>query len=298
MGDSIQLERGLSATAEIRALIDELNAELSVHYAAEQRHGLSLDALFEPHIRFFVALADGKPQGCGGVALFPEFAELKRMYVRPQARGGGIAETILERLTQEAAAAGLPMLRLETGTMQLRAIRFYERSGFRTCQAFPPYASMAPYAIATSVFMEKRIGPDPVIKIAPYLEANFDGVDALWREAFPDDPPRNAAKTVIPSKLANQPDLLLVALDGNRIVGSVMAGYDGHRGWINRVAVLKSHRKQGIGASLIQHAEARLRTLGCIKINLQVITSNAAVVEFYRRMGYAVEERISMGKEI
>jgi putative acetyltransferase len=155
--DSIRLERGLSATPEISALIRELDAELSAHYAAEQRHGLTLDALFEPHIRFFVAWVDGKPQGCGGVGLFPGFAELKRMYVRPHIRGGGIADAILARLSQEAAAAGLSMLKLETGTMQQRAIRFYERSGFKPCEAFPPYAAMAPYAIATSVFMEKRI---------------------------------------------------------------------------------------------------------------------------------------------
>ncbi|HWC63743.1 MAG TPA: GNAT family N-acetyltransferase, partial [Rhizomicrobium sp.] len=226
--DSIRLERGLAATPEIRALIAELDAELSAHYAAEQRHGLSLDALFEPHIRFFVAWADGKAQGCGGVALFPGFAELKRMYVRPAARGGGIADAILERLSQEASAAGLDLLRLETGTMQQRAIRFYERCGFKTCGSFPPYAAMAPYAIATSVFMEKRIGDD-AIKVVSYAERHFDGMDALWRQAFPGDPPRNAAKRAIASKLAIQPDLLLVALDGDLVAGSVMAGYDGYR---------------------------------------------------------------------
>jgi putative acetyltransferase len=155
--NSIRVERGLSATAEIRALIGELDAELSAHYAAEQRHGLSLDALFEPHIRFFVAWVDGNPLGCGGVALFADFAELKRMYVRPAARANGVADAILEKLTAEAFAAGLKTLRLETGTMQRRAIRFYQRSGFRACEAFPPYTAMAPYATATSVFMEKRI---------------------------------------------------------------------------------------------------------------------------------------------
>jgi putative acetyltransferase len=155
--NGIRLERGLAATPEIRSLISELEAELSANYLPEQRHGLSLDALFEPHIRFFVAWTEDGPQGCGGAALFSDFAELKRMYVRESARGKGVAEAILQKLTAEAAAAGLDVLKLETGSLQRRAIRFYERTGFRICGAFKPYASMPPSAVATSVFMEKRI---------------------------------------------------------------------------------------------------------------------------------------------
>ena len=136
------------------------------------------------------------------------------------------------------------------------------------------------------------------IKILPYTSRHFDGLAALWREAFPDDPARNAAKSVVPSKLAVQPDLLLVAVDGDLVVGSVMAGYDGHRGWINRIAVLKLHRGQGIGRRLIAEAEARLQVMGCIKVNLQVLVSNQAAVEFYRHAGYVVEERISMSKQL
>ena len=77
-----------------------------------------------------------------------------------------------------------------------------------------------------------------------------------------------------------------------------MVGYDGHRGWINRLAVLKARRAQGVGALLMREAEDRLRALGCGKINLQVRTANRAVVEFYRSLGYDVEERISMSKLI
>lgn len=93
-----------------------------------------------------------------------------------------------------------------------------------------------------------------------------------------------------------QPNLLLVALEDDRIVGSVMAGYDGHRGWISRIAVLTSHRDRGLGEALIAAAEERLAALGCVKINLQVVEANAAVVEFYKRVGYQVEARISMSK--
>ena len=138
-------------------LVDELERELSLNYPAEQRHGLKLHALFEPHIRFFVARKDGEAVACGGIALFGDFAELKRMYVRPGARGQGAADAIIARLTAEAKNAGLHVLRLETGTAQQAAIRFYARHGFAICDAFDPYASMLPHSIAGSVFMEKRI---------------------------------------------------------------------------------------------------------------------------------------------
>jgi ribosomal protein S18 acetylase RimI-like enzyme len=137
-----------------------------------------------------------------------------------------------------------------------------------------------------------------MVAILTYEDAHFAGVDALWRDAFPDDKPWNLAALAIAEKIKVQPDLLLVALEGPLVVGSIMAGYDGHRGWISRIAVLRSHWKRGIGQALIREAEARLQKLGCSKINLQVVASNASVVGFYRRLGYEVEERISMSKRI
>ena len=145
-------------TAEVAALIGELNDELGALYTPEQRHGLALDAIFQPHIRFFVAWRDGQAVGCGGVAFFDGFAELKRMYVRPQLRGQGVADAIIERLAGEALTSGRDLLRLETGSHSLAAIRFYDRLGFRYCDAFAPYAAMPPAAIITSVFMEKTVG--------------------------------------------------------------------------------------------------------------------------------------------
>jgi ribosomal protein S18 acetylase RimI-like enzyme len=136
------------------------------------------------------------------------------------------------------------------------------------------------------------------IVIEACSQKDLPDIDLLWREAFADDQPRHRADVVLPAKLAFQPDLFLVARDGGRVVGSVMAGYDGHRGWINRVAVLKTHRRQGLGMLLMREAEARLRALGCAKINLQVRSSNRAVIDFYRDLGYDVEERISMSKLI
>ncbi len=135
-----------------------------------------------------------------------------------------------------------------------------------------------------------------MFSIIEYAGAHFDGVDALWRDAFPNDAPWNTAHISIPEKLRYQPNLFLVALESGQVAGSIMAGYDGHRGWISRIAVLQSHRQKGIGEALVQEAERRLAALGCLKINLQVIASNSAVLGFYRKCGYEVEERVSMSK--
>jgi putative acetyltransferase len=157
VADEIVVERVTGPTEEVRRLVGELEAALSANYAPHQRHGLKLDALFQPGIRFFVARFDGEAVGCGGIALLDGFAELKRMYVRDGVRGRGVAPAILARLEREAREAGYEVGRLETGTLQHQAIRFYGRSGFRTCGAFGGYATMAPGQIDTSVFMEKAL---------------------------------------------------------------------------------------------------------------------------------------------
>jgi putative acetyltransferase len=156
----ITVELTPAATEEARALVGELEAALTAEYPPEQRHGLALDAIFQPHIRFFVARLDGVAMGCGGVALFADFAEVKRMYAREAARGRGVAQAVLRRIEAAASAAGFAVLRLETGTKQRAALRFYEREGFRRCAAFGDYRAMAPQAIATSIFMEKTLSRD------------------------------------------------------------------------------------------------------------------------------------------
>lgn len=157
MPDHIEIERAAAATDEVRSLVAELEATLSANYEPHQRHGLKLDAIFRPHIRFFVARLNGAAVGCGGIAFCEGFAELKRMYVRAAMRGRGVAPAVLARLEYEARAAGYGSVCLETGTLQHAAMRFYERSGFVRCRAFGDYARMAPDAIETSVFMEKSL---------------------------------------------------------------------------------------------------------------------------------------------
>ena len=124
------------------------------------------------------------------------------------------------------------------------------------------------------------------------------GVIALWETVFPDDPPHNAPAKVFDAKLAMRDGMLFVAADADSIVGTAMAGYDGHRGWLYTVAVSPERRRCGIGTALVRHAIDALRTAGCTKVNLQIRATNVAVRGFYESLGFDVEERLSMGMHI
>lgn len=135
-----------------------------------------------------------------------------------------------------------------------------------------------------------------MIRIRAYETPDFEGVRALWEEVFPNDPPWNRAELAIPEKLKVQPELFLVAETGGNVIGTAMAGYDGHRGWLYTIAVAPAHQRAGVGSKLLVAAEEKLTSLGCGKINLQIRAGNEAVTQFYAKHGYLVEERVSMGK--
>jgi putative acetyltransferase len=154
---SITLEQVQSPSDDAKLLVGELDAELSGVYSEEQRHGLDIERIFQPGILFFIARLEGEPVGCGGIALDDGFAEVKRMYVRPQARGKQVAQAILNRLEDEARTRGVKRLTLETGDIRHAAMRLYERAGFTRCGPFGAYAAMPKSAVERSVFYEKRI---------------------------------------------------------------------------------------------------------------------------------------------
>ncbi len=120
----------------------------------------------------------------------------------------------------------------------------------------------------------------------------------LWQSVFGYEAEHNKPETVIDKKLEINDSLFFVAMNESCVVGTVMAGYDGHRGWIYSIAVAPDSRHQGIGSRLLSFAEKKLDSLGCMKINLQIIAGNEAVEHFYLSSGYHTEKRISMGKKI
>lgn len=139
---------------DVATLIGELDSHLGALYPAESRHGLKLEALRAKNILFSLARDEtGTAHGCGGIALLDGFAELKRMYVRPTARGNGIGALIVRFLEDQARARGYDLMRLETGFKQSAALLLYERLGYARREPFAPYRPDP-----NSVFMEKRIG--------------------------------------------------------------------------------------------------------------------------------------------
>jgi ribosomal protein S18 acetylase RimI-like enzyme len=119
----------------------------------------------------------------------------------------------------------------------------------------------------------------------------------LWRQCELIRP-QNDPHRDIQRKLRAQPGLFLVGVMNEAIVATVMAGYDGHRGWLNYLAVAPDCRQRGLGRKIVAEAERLLRNAGAAKINLQVRTTNRQVIEFYRRIGYVVDDVVSMGKRL
>jgi len=120
----------------------------------------------------------------------------------------------------------------------------------------------------------------------------------LWRNVFGYETAHNEPNLAISKKIAINDGLFFVAVENSAIVGTIMAGYDGHRGWLYSVAVDPAKRLSGLGSSLVFHAEKALADLGCMKINLQLLATNEATAAFYKSIGYSVEPRLSMGKLI
>ena len=139
---------------------------------------------------------------------------------------------------------------------------------------------------------------DRKIVIRTYQDSDYADVVALWRVVFPNDPSWNEPVELIRRKRSIQPNLFWVAEEGELIVGTVLAGWDGVRGWIYHLAVDPAKRRKGTARLLMKAAEDALEALGCPKVNLQVRMNNTGVVDFYKTIGYVVEERVQMGKPL
>jgi ribosomal protein S18 acetylase RimI-like enzyme len=135
------------------------------------------------------------------------------------------------------------------------------------------------------------------VLIRAFSQGDEDAVVALW-QACGLTRPWNDARKDIARKMTVQPDLFLVGLADDRIIATLMAGYEGHRGWVNYLAVAPEHRRQGFGRVLMQEAEERLLALGCPKVNIQVRASNQEALGFYKSIGYLQDEAVSLGKRL
>ena len=135
------------------------------------------------------------------------------------------------------------------------------------------------------------------LDIRPFAAADTDVVIALWH-ACGLTRPWNDPRRDIARKATTQPELFLVGVVGDRVVATAMVGYDGHRGWVNYLAVAADVREHGHARALMDEAERLLILRGCPKLNLQIRRSNTAALGFYQALGYAEDEAISLGKRL
>jgi len=135
------------------------------------------------------------------------------------------------------------------------------------------------------------------MQIRPFDPQDEEQVIALWRKCNL-VVPQNDPKKDIQRKLKVNTELFLVGVVDDKIVATIMGGYEGHRGWVNYLAVSPSHQRKGYGQQMMEAVEVKLRAMGCAKINLQVRETNLAVVEFYKAIGYNLDHVIGMGKRL
>ena len=135
------------------------------------------------------------------------------------------------------------------------------------------------------------------MKVRHYRNKDRNQVISLWETVFFDAPPWAEPSVLLDKKLSVD-DLIFVAEDNGKLIGTSMAGYDGHSGWIYSVAVDPQHRRMGIGKQLVVYATQVLNDLGSIKVGLQVGTENSGAIEFYKSIGFEIEDRVNLSKFI
>jgi len=132
--------------------------------------------------------------------------------------------------------------------------------------------------------------------IRAYQDDDEADVLAVWAESFA--PGWAVPRDEIRWKCSVQRDLFLVGVLDGRVIATAMGGYDGHRGWLYKLAVGAAYRRRGVGRRMVEAVEQRLKARGCPKVNLQVLATNRDVVAFYQQLGFAIEDRVSMGRRL
>ncbi|HEV7835441.1 MAG TPA: GNAT family acetyltransferase [Caballeronia sp.] len=138
--------------------------------------------------------------------------------------------------------------------------------------------------------------------IRVFDERDTRAVLALWAQASPEyatpGKPQRDPRLSIRNKLATQPEFFFVGVLEERLIATVMVGYDGHRGWMYSLAVAEDERGNGYARALVEHAERALAAIGCPKLNLQIMANKPETQAFYAKLGYQMDEVVSFGKRL
>lgn len=232
--------------------------------------------------------------------------------VHPKAQGKGIGKKLMAAMVDLADNwLNLVRIELDVYTDNIRAIVLYQNFGFEVegeskCDTFRDGELVNSFrmsriripsttALTTSIDNDKKAQPD--ITIRTFKTEDTEAVIALWQQCGLTTL-QNNPQNDIDRKVAINDGLFLVGLINNEVAASVMGGYEGHRGWVNYLAVTPPWQKHGLGKILMKDLEVRLGKLGCPKINLQVRTKNQQVIAFYQALGYKTDSVISLGKRL
>jgi ribosomal protein S18 acetylase RimI-like enzyme len=225
--------------------------------------------------------------------------------VTESARRRGIATAMC--LHSQAEAKRLGFLGMQFNfvvSTNVGAVRLWQKLGFNIVGTLPNAFNHKRFGLVDAHVMFKWFMPEHSgtenlddLFIRPYQAEDENPVIDLWRECRLLVPHNNPVRD-IERKLRVNAEWFLVGLFEGKLVATCMAGYEGHRGWINYLAVSPFQRRQGIGARMMREAERLLKKAGCPKINLQVRESNSEVIRFYERIGYSNDHVMSMGKRL
>ena len=260
----------------------------------------------ENQVIAFASTSGYRPRDC-----YQGIAEVS-VYVARNSRARGTGRAVLQALIAACEEAGFWKLVSRVFLDNTASRRLIRSLGFREVGVYEKHGQLD--GIWRDVLIVERLIPSNIktrslkeecsarpgneLVVRPYAEADEAQVIQLWRDVFPDNPAWNVPKADIQRKLTVQRELFLVGDLEGQIVATVMAGFDGHRGWVHLVAVAPACRKRGFGRVIMLEAEKRLSEIGCTKLNLQVRAKNQEVIAFYEKLGYSVEERASMGKRL
>ena len=139
--------------------------------------------------------------------------------------------------------------------------------------------------------------PNSELVIRPFQQADTDAVVKLWQQCGLTRPWNNPYEDIA-LKMNFQPELFFVGTLDGQVLAAVMAGYEGHRGWIQYLSISPDYQRQGFGSQIMMAAEKALRELGCVKINLQVRETNQAVIAFYEHLGFSDDHVLGLGKRL
>jgi len=218
-------------------------------------------------------------------------------------RSEGFGRALLSWLIAEARRLGCATLHLDSRVERKQAHHFYHANGLMTSgyhfqvelDARVPWSGTGTDAPGPAPVRDDAIsGP---MRIRSFRPEDEEAVVALWEQCDITRPWNDPHKDIA-RKVQVQGDLFLVGTTGDRIVAALMAGYEGHRGWVTYLAVAPAERRRGFGRQMMAEAETRLRALGCPKINLQVRRSNLEVASFYRAIGYVEDDVASFGRRL